>query len=691
MKEYTSDKIRNVAILSHDGAGKTAVVESLLLACGAVDAVGVGKDNKHIMDYEPEEIKRNVTIQLGIAPCEWEGYKLNFLDTPGYSEFCGEVRAALRASDGILLVVSAESGVEMDTERAWDYGVELKLPRMVYVNKMDADHADFFGCLEKMRSVFGKSIMPLQIPIGEGKDFRGIIDVCKMLAWEWKNGTCEEIKVPPEYMSKAREVREMCMEAAAEGDDELLEKYLNGEELTLEELRKGLKQGMLTGRVCPVMCGSAVYHIGTTELLRRIITYMPDASQKVMIGTDQKGGEPVMVYPNKPFTGFVFKTLIDPFAGKLSYIRVFSGTLKEGDKLYNATQEREEKLGKLLTLVGKDPVPVSQAIAGDIVVLPKLQNARTGDTLATPEFSILYDSIRFPNPLHTVAMVPEKKGEEEKLMNALSRISEEDPTCQVEKDAEGKQIIVRCMGDVHLEHIMNKMERKYGIKGVLENIYIPYRETIRGTATVEGKHKKQSGGHGQYGHVFLKIEPLVTKEDFEFVDAVFGGAVPRQYIPAVEKGVRETLEKGLIAGFPMIHIKVTLTDGSYHPVDSSEMAFKVAASLALKKGVPEAKPVLLEPIYNVDVVVPEEFMGDVMGDFSGRRGRILGMEHHRNRKGIIVVRAQVPFSEMKGYVTALRSMTQGKGTFNMVFADYEEVPAKLMSEIVSKAQDAKKE
>ncbi len=691
MKEYTSEQIRNVAVLSHDGAGKTAVVESLLLACGAVDAVGVGKDNKHIMDYEPEEIKRNVTIQLGIAPCEWEGYKLNFLDTPGYSEFCGEVRAALRASDGILLVVSAESGVEMDTERAWDYGVELNLPRMVYINKMDAEHADFFGCLKKMRDVFGKSIMPLQIPIGEGKDFRGMIDVCKMIAWEWKNGQCEEIKVPPEYMAKAREVREMCMEAAAEGDDELLEKYLNGDELTIEELRKGLRQGMLTGRVCPVMCGSATYHIGTAELLRRIITYMPAASQKVMMGTDKKSGEPVVVYPNKPFTGFVFKTFIDPFAGKLSYVRVFSGELKEGDKLYNVSQDKEEKLGKMLTLVGKEQVPVTKAVAGDIVVLPKLPQARTGDTFAVPDFPIVYDPIRFPNPLHTVAMVPEKKGDEEKLMNALLRISEEDPTCQVEKSVEGKQLIVHCMGDVHLDHIMNKMERKYGIKAILQDVYIPYRETIKGKATAEGKHKKQSGGHGQYGHVILDIEPLQNGEDFEFVDAIFGGAVPRQYIPAVEKGVKETLEKGLLAGYPMIHVKVTLKDGSYHSVDSSEMAFKVAAALALKKGVPEANPVLLEPIYSVDVVVPEEYMGDVMGDFSGRRGRILGMEHHRNRKGIIVVKAQVPLAEMKGYVTVLRSMTQGKGTFNMTFFDYEEVPKKLQDDIIAKKQEAKKE
>ena len=577
----------------------------------------------------------------------------------------------------------------MDTERAWDYGVELQLPRMIYVNKMDTEHADFFGSLEKMRAVFGKSIMPLQIPIGEGADFRGIIDVCKMIAWEWTSGNIEEIKVPPQYMSKAREVREMCMEAAAEGDDELLEKYLNGDELTLEELRFGLHQGMLTGRVCPVMCGSATRHIGTTELLNRLVRYMPDASQKVMMGTDTKSGDPVMVYPNKPFTGFVFKTLIDPFSGKLSYIRIFSGELKEGDKILNVTQNKEEKLGKIFTLVGKEQVPVEKATAGDIVVLPKLNTAKTGDTFATPEFPVVYEAIRFPNPLHTVALVPAKKGEEEKLTNALLRISEEDPTCRIEKDPEGHQIILHCMGDVHLDHILTKMERKYGIKAVQSEMYIPYRETIRGTVTAEGKHKKQSGGHGQFGHVFLEIEPLLTGEPFEFVDAIFGGAVPRQYIPAVEKGVRETLEKGLLAGYPMINVKVTLKDGSYHPVDSSEMAFKTAASLALKKGVPEARPVILEPIYNVDVVIPEEFMGDVMGDFSGRRGRILGMEHHRNRSGIIVVKAQVPLAEMTGYVTVLRSMTQGKGTFNMDFFAYEEAPQKVTETIIAK-KDAEK-
>ena len=343
-------------------------------------------------------------------------------------------------------------------------------------------------------------------------------------------------------------------------------------------------------------------------------------------------------------------------------------------------------MGKVLTLVGKEPIPVPVAIAGDIVVLPKLAHARTGDTFAAPDFQVTYDPIRFPNPLHTVALVPEKKGEEEKLMNALLRISEEDPTCTIDKSVEGKQLIVRCMGDVHLDHILIKIERKYGVKAKQEELYIPYRETIKEKATAEGKHKKQSGGHGQFGHVFLDIEPLTTGEPFEFVDKIFGGAVPRQYIPAVEKGVRETLEKGLIAGFPMINVKVTLTDGSYHPVDSSEMAFKVAAGQALKKAVPEAKPILLEPIYNVDVVIPEDYMGDVMGDFSSRRGRILGMEHHRNRKGIIVVKAQVPLAEMRDYVTVLRSMTQGKGTFNMEFYAYEEVPKKFMDEIIEKRQ-----
>lgn len=398
-----------------------------------------------------------------------------------------------------------------------------------------------------------------------------------------------------------------------------------------------------------------------------------------------------MVYPNKPFTGFVFKTLIDPFSGKLSYIRIFSGELKEGDKILNVTQNKEEKLGKIFTLVGKEQVPVEKATAGDIVVLPKLNTAKTGDTFATPEFPVVYEAIRFPNPLHTVALVPAKKGEEEKLTNALLRISEEDPTCRIEKDPEGHQIILHCMGDVHLDHILTKMERKYGIKAVQSEMYIPYRETIRGTVTAEGKHKKQSGGHGQFGHVFLEIEPLLTGEPFEFVDAIFGGAVPRQYIPAVEKGVRETLEKGLLAGYPMINVKVTLKDGSYHPVDSSEMAFKTAASLALKKGVPEARPVILEPIYNVNVVIPEEFMGDVMGDFSGRRGRILGMEHHRNRSGIIVVKAQVPLAEMTGYVTVLRSMTQGKGTFNMDFFAYEEAPQKVTETIIAKKAAEKSE
>ncbi len=680
VKEYASDLIRNVAVVSHDGAGKTAMVEAMLLACGAVDAVGKGKNNKHIMDYDPEEIERNVTIQLGMAPCEWEGHKINFIDTPGYSEFHGDVRAALRAADGMLMVLSATSGVEVDTVRAWDYGVELQMPRMAFINKMDVVQADYFGAIEKMRELFGKAIMPLQIPIGEGASFRGIVDVIRLAAVEYKNGKAVPIDVPAELLEKAKEIREIAVEAAAEGNDDLLDKYLNGEELTLDELRLGLREGMLSGRVCPVMCGSAIQNMGIDKVLDRMIRYMPDAAKRVMTAVDITTGEDKIITVDRPFTGFVFKTTIDPFAGKLSFVRIFSGALKEGDKLFNTTQNVDEKWGKMFTLVGKKQINISAAKAGDIVVIPKLEAAKTGDTFADASFKIKFEPIRFPNPLYTVAMVAEKKGEEEKLANALYRISEEDPTCQIVRDTEGRQILVKCMGEIHLDHIRNKMEKKYGVKALLEKPYIPYRETVRGTVEMEGKHKKQSGGHGQYGHVKIKIEPNY-EESFTFVDKIFGGAVPRQYIPAVEKGVVETLGKGLIAGYPMINVKVTLLDGSYHDVDSSELAFKVAAAQALKKAVPEAKPVLLEPVYNVNVFVPEEYMGDIMGDLSSRRGRVLGMEQGEH-EGITVVKAQVPLAEMDGYVTILRSLTQGKGVFNMDFYAYEEVPSKLAQPII---------
>lgn len=688
MKEYASDLIRNVAVVSHDGAGKTAVVEAMLLACGAVDSVGVGQDNKHILDYDPEEIARNVTIQMGIAPCEWNGHKINFIDTPGYSEFHGDVRAALRAADGMLMVLSATSGVEVDTVRAWDYGVELQMPRMAFINKMDVEGADFFGTLEKMREMFGKAIMPLQIPIGEGSNFKGFVDITNRQAFEYNNGKPVQIEIPADLLAKVEEIREMTVEAAAEGSDQLLEKFFEEGELSVEEIRQGLREGMATGRVCPVMLGSAIHNIGIDKVLDRMIRYMPNAAKQVMPATTEDG-ESKEVTADMPFTGFIFKTTIDPFAGKMSYIRIFSGELKEGNKIFNASQGSEEKWSKMFTLVGKKQIPVEAARAGDIVVLPKLADAKTGDTLTDPSFKVKFEPIRFPNPLYTVAMVPEKKGEEEKLATALQRISEEDPTCVVVKDVEGRQLLVKCMGEIHLDYIRNKMDKKYGVKCLLETPYIPYRETLKGTVEVQGRHKKQSGGHGQFGDVKIKIEPKYDG-DFEFVDEIFGGAVPRQYIPAVEKGVVETLAKGLLAGFPMIGVKVTLLDGSYHPVDSSELAFKIAAAQALKKGVPDAKPVLLEPVYDINVFIPDEYMGDIMGDLSSRRGRVLGMEQGEH-KGITVVKAQVPLKELDGYVTVLRSMTQGKGVFNMTFYQYEEVPAKLAEPIIASFVDKAEE
>lgn len=681
MKAYDSNIIRNIAVLSHDGAGKTALVESMLLMCKGVDAVGRGKDNKHILDFEPEEITRNVTIQLGMAPCEWNGYKLNFIDTPGYSEFCGEISEALRAADGLMLVVSAESGIQVDTIRAWQYGKSLHLPRLIYVNKMDMENADFFGSLERMKELFGKSVMPLQVPIGEGVNFRGIIDVPTQKAYEWVDGERQECDIPAELQDKVAEVLDMCMEAAAEGSDELLEKYLEGEPLSTEEMYEGLYQGMINGRVCPVLCGSAVSHIGSRLLLDCLIKYMPDTTKSINEAVNVDSGEELLVNYDDPFSAFVFKTTLDPFAGKLSYARIISGQATEGMSFYNTTNESEEKISKMFTLIGKQQVPLTSASAGDIIVIPKLDDVRTGDTLASKEFPVKYPAIAFPSSLYTVCVSAENKGDEEKLGAALNKIAEEDPTCVVRKDVESGQLQLSTMGEVHLDHILNKMERKYGAKAILSKVYIPYRETIRGKSTAEGKHKKQSGGHGQYGHVVIDLEPATNGEAFEFVDAIVGGAIPRQFIPAVEKGAVETLAKGVIAGYPLINIKMTLKDGSFHSVDSSEMAFKVAASLALKKGIPEAQPVLLEPIYAVDVMVPEAYMGDIIGDISSKRGRVLGMEPGED--GITTVKARVPYSEMLEYGVQLRAMTQGRGSFDMVFDAYEEVPAKLAENIIA--------
>lgn len=681
MKAYDSNIIRNIAVLSHDGAGKTALVESMLLMCKGVDAVGRGKDNKHILDFEPEEITRNVTIQLGMAPCEWNGYKLNFIDTPGYSEFCGEISEALRAADGLMLVVSAESGIQVDTIRAWQYGKSLHLPRLIYVNKMDMENADFFGSLERMKELFGKSVMPLQVPIGEGVNFRGIIDVPTQKAYEWVDGERQECDIPAELQDKVAEVLDMCMEAAAEGSDELLEKYLEGEPLSTEEMYEGLYQGMINGRVCPVLCGSAVSHIGSRLLLDCLIKYMPDTTKSINEAVNVDSGEELLVNYDDPFSAFVFKTTLDPFAGKLSYARIISGQATEGMSFYNTTNESEDKISKMFTLIGKQQVPLTSASAGDIIVIPKLDDVRTGDTLASKEFPVKYPAIAFPSSLYTVCVSAENKGDEEKLGAALNKIAEEDPTCVVRKDVESGQLQLSTMGEVHLDHILNKMERKYGAKAILSKVYIPYRETIRGKSTAEGKHKKQSGGHGQYGHVVIDLEPATNGEAFEFVDAIVGGAIPRQFIPAVEKGAVETLAKGVIAGYPLINIKMTLKDGSFHSVDSSEMAFKVAASLALKKGIPEAQPVLLEPIYAVDVMVPEAYMGDIIGDISSKRGRVLGMEPGED--GITTVKARVPCSEMLEYGVQLRAMTQGRGSFDMVFDAYEEVPAKLAENIIA--------
>jgi len=581
----------------------------------------------------------------------------------------------------MLMVLSATSGVETDTVRAWDYAVELQMPRMAFINKMDVDGADFFGTIERMRELFGKGIMPLQIPIGEGADFEGVVDVAKMTAFTYKDGQPTEVAVPAHLIEKAQEIREMTVEAAAEGSDELLEKYLEGEELSLEEIRQGLREGMISGRVCPIMCGSATSRIGLDQVLDRMIRYMPDATKKVMTATDAETGEQCVVHVDKPLTAFVFKTLLDPFAGKQSFVRIFSGELKEGDRLYDVNQGVEEKWGKMVTLIGKQQIPVSAAKAGDIVVIPKLANAKTGDTLTAPDFKVTYDAIRFPQPLYTVALEPVKKGEEEKLASAVLKVAEEDPTFKVRTDEETGQTIISGMGELHLDIIVDRMNREFKVDCNVGKPQVAYRETIRKAVKAEGKFVRQSGGRGQYGHCWLELIPQEPGAGFEFENKVVGGAIPREYIGPVESGVKEAMESGVIAGYPMVDIKVIVFDGSYHDVDSNEMAFKIAGSMGFKEGARKADPALLEPYMAVEVDVPEEYMGDVIGDLNSRRGRMDGMEA---RNGSQHIKAYVPLSEMFGYATDLRSKTQGRGNYSMTFDHYEEVPKKIAEEIQAK-------
>jgi elongation factor G len=673
LKIYDTRFLRNIAVIGHGGSGKTSLVEAMLYNAGHTNRLGKVDEGNTVTDFAPEEIKRKISVNTTPAPCEWKDHKINLLDTPGYSDFFGEVIGALRVVDSVLVVVCAVSGVEVQTEIGWQEATKSNLPKIVFINKLDRENANFDNVLQQLRDTFGGNIIPVQIPIGSEAQFCGIVDVLTMKAFKYSpgEGKYQEEEVPEDLRETAEAAREALIEAAAEADDELLMKYLDGETLTEEEINLGLKKGFKERSFVPVLCGSALANIGIKHLLDFLVDVVPSPA-------DLAEGKDLA---QEPLAALVFKTMADPYVGKLNIFRVFSGVFKSDSVVYNANKEREEKIGQIFVMRGKQQEPVSEVKAGDIAAVAKLQVTSTGDTLCQKNNPVVLPGIEFPNPTLPVAIEPKSKGDEDKLSNALARILDEDPMLRLEKNTETRETILTGMGETHLDIVMERLHQKFGVEVVSRTPRVPYRETIRATVQSEGKYKKQTGGRGQYGHVWLTLEPL-PDQDFVFEEKIFGGAVPKQYIPAVEKGLREALNEGVLAGYPVTGVKITLFDGSYHIVDSSELAFKIAASMAFKKGMEQASPVLLEPIMNVEVTVPEQFMGDIIGDLNGKRGRILGMEPKEG--GLQVIKAQVPLAEMYRYAIDLKSITQGRGSFKMEFSHYEEVPPRLAEEIIEK-------
>ncbi|MCL2495992.1 MAG: elongation factor G [Clostridiales bacterium] len=672
MKVFPSTHIRNVGIVAHQGAGKTSLAEALIFNTGVISRLGKVDDGNTVSDYHPEELKRKSTVNTSLLACEWRDHKINVLDVPGFSDFFGEVSSTLRVADSLIMVLDAVAGVEVSTEIIWELADEKKIPLIAFVNRMDRENADFFRVYESMSSELTRQIVPVQIPIGKESSFSGMVDLIAMKAYKYENGKATEIPVPAELTDEAEHYRELMVEAAAEGDDEITLKYLDGEPLSDQEIIFGLKEGVRQGKVVPVLLGSAVKNIGADKLLDLLVDYAPGP-------LDHLPAEAV----NGPTASLIFKTLADPYVGRISMFKVYSGKMKGDCSLFNANKSADEKVAQLSTMQGKTTIPLPEFNVGDIGIVSKLANTTTGDTLTTKDSDILLEGVGFPEPTLTVAIVPRTKGDEDKLGNAINRLLEEDPTLRYEKNAETRQTLITGVGEAHVNIVIDRLQRKFGVEVDSVDMKVPYRETIRGTAqTVEGKHKKQSGGHGQYGHVKIDIAPDY-ENDFTFEEKIFGGAVPKQYIPAVEKGMRESLAEGILAGFPVTNVKVTLVDGSYHDVDSSEMAFKIAANLAFKRACEQAKPVLLEPVMDVDILVPDQYMGDIMGDMNTKRGRIMGMEKHGNRQ---MIHAQAPLSEMHRYAIDLKSITQGRGKFTMKFAKYEEVPGNIADKVIAQAK-----
>jgi elongation factor G len=686
MKQYALEQIRNVALAGHGGSGKTTLAEHLLYIAGHIDRVGSIEAGNTTSDFDPEEQRRKISLSATLLPIEWEGHKINLIDTPGFPDFIGELYSVAQVVDSVILVAPAQAELEVGFENAWELCEARKLPRLIFVNKMERDGADYNGLLQTLRNAYGNRIVPLQIPIGTETQFKGVIDVLHQKAYVGKDRDTTASPVPAELQSEVERAREMLMEAAAETDDALLEKYLDGNPLTDEELVHGFHEGVRTGHIVPVLCGSAALGEGLAPLLQAILELTPSpAESPAPNATDLRTGNPVELTPDPsaPLAAFVFKTTADPFVGKLTYFRVYSGALRADSQVYNTQKEREERIGQVFYLRGKNQIATTEVRAGDIGVVAKLQETSTGHTLCDKSRPVAVQPITMPDPIYTVAVVAKTKADEDRLGPALARLQDEDPTFHARRDPETGQTLLSGMGDLHLEVIIDKLKRKFNTEVATEELRIPYRETItRPVQRVEGKFKRQTGGRGQYGHCFINLEPLPRGSGIEFTESIVGGAIPKNYIPAIEKGIREAAEKGIQAGYPATDFKVNVVDGSYHEVDSSDQAFRIAGSLAFQEAAMKAGPVVLEPILEVEVVVPEAFTGDVMGDLNGRRGRIAGIESLGN--GRQCIRATVPMSEMTRYALELRSITRGRGRFRTRFSHYEEAPHTVAQPLIEK-------
>lgn len=687
MKNYSATNICNVALLGHGGSGKTAFAEAVLYNAKVTDRLGKSADGNTVLDFDPEEIRRKISINTAVATCEWKNVKLNLLDTPGDFDFVGEVMQALRVADSVLVLVSAKDGVSVGTEKAVRQARKKDLPCYFFVSRMDEANADFGKALESLRTSFGNRVVPFAWPIIKDGKMTGVVDVVDQVAYTFEPKTGERIKIdmPDDMQAMIDELQEPLMEAVAESADHLMEKYFAGEKFTEEELYHGLHDAARTGHVYPVYVGSGLMNWGIRSTMDHLIDIMPTAAEADEVKAETADGKSIVVKPDEkaPLAAFVFKTIADPFVGRISMFRVYSGSFKANATVYNSSKEKDERIGSVFLMVGKKQIPTDAVNAGDIGAVTKLLVTTTNDTLCDKSMVLTLPPIKFPVPCLSMAILPKAKGEEDKIVTGLHKLQDEDPVFTVRNDPETHQIVVSGLGEQQIDVLRSKLSSKFHVESSLEEPRVPYRETIRKKVKVQGKHKKQSGGHGQYGDVWIEFEPGPT-EALTFEEKIFGGSVPKSFHPAVEKGLQDAISKGVLAGYPVVNLKATLVDGSYHDVDSSEMSFKLAARLAYKSGLPQASPVLLEPISLVKVFIPDDYLGDIMGDMNKRRGRIVSIDPD---EGIQVVTAEVPTSEMAKYATDLKSMTSGRGWYSIEFARYEQAPQVVADKVIA---DAKK-